>query len=322
MLKTRKPVSASWAAGSELWSGGSANSHFRYELMIQKSYVHARNLTRRWMIGAVTRQSSVRDRRTIYWGDPHIVSLVVMFVPERSLVFATQTDFSSIICQYFKMRFLSYTYPHKMVDVWLSVKVGWNGPWTPQLTHWTHVAPFTHGKLCLERIKQLIHPQTSVPYTRGHVLPPGVLSLDHTFLSFFFFLPELMSFKARQVSSVGSWGLGRESFAHLYSKSWTKRYMRCLVSVHLCWLLSQSSGSSFCSLHERLQQSVFKIDRQGTVFQKWWLHLDPMELSRSWTISISDWFLFILSQKARFSLTFFSCIYGEEWEWHSSLVAL
>lgn len=47
MLKTRKLVSASWAAGSYLWSGGSANSCFRYELMIQKSYVHARNLTRR-----------------------------------------------------------------------------------------------------------------------------------------------------------------------------------------------------------------------------------------------------------------------------------
>lgn len=26
-----------------------------------------------------------------YWGDPHIVSLVVMFVPQRPLVFATQT---------------------------------------------------------------------------------------------------------------------------------------------------------------------------------------------------------------------------------------
>lgn len=52
------------------------------------------------MIGAVTRQSSVRDRGAIYWGDPHIESLVVMFVPERSLAFATQPD-----------RFLSHNLP-------------------------------------------------------------------------------------------------------------------------------------------------------------------------------------------------------------------
>lgn len=64
--------------------------------------------------------------------------------------------FLPIICQYFKMRFLSCTYPHKMVDIWRLVKVGWNGPWTPQPTHWTHVAPLTHSKLCLIRIKQLI----------------------------------------------------------------------------------------------------------------------------------------------------------------------
>lgn len=35
---------------------------------------------------------SVRDGRATYWGDPHIVSLVVMFVPQRSFAFATQTD--------------------------------------------------------------------------------------------------------------------------------------------------------------------------------------------------------------------------------------